>query len=443
MKDELQDNSTTRTVNARNEPAVTGHPWRWLPSLYFAEGLPYILVTTVSVVMYKRLGLSNLDAALYTSWFYLPWVLKPFWSPVVDLLRTKRLWVIAMQLCIGGGLGGVALSLPLSDFLQYTILCFWLLAFASATHDIAADGFYMLALDKHQQTWFVGVRNTFYRLAMISGQGLLVVLAGYLEQDPRLEGNIPAAWSLTMLVAAGAFIALAAWHTVTLPRPAADRQIDDLPSTRLAGRLLATFVAFFDKPHIKSILAFLLLYRFAEAQLVRLAAPFLLDPTASGGLGLTTTSVGAVTGVTGVILLLAGGLCGGFAAARDGLRHWLFWMALAINLPNAVYIALAYLQPESLLAVHVAIGIEQFGYGFGFTGYALFMLYVADGPQRTSHFAICTGFMALGMMLPGMFSGWIQERLGYENFFLWVLLATVPSFIVARNIHVDPDFGKP
>jgi PAT family beta-lactamase induction signal transducer AmpG len=393
--------------------------------------------------MYKRLGLSNAEAALYTSWFYLPWVLKPFWSPVVDLLKTKRYWIVAMQLGIGSALGCIALVLPAADYLQYTLLLFWLLAFASATHDIAADGFYMLALSKHEQAWFVGVRNTFFRIAMISGQGLLVVTAGYLETSGALGAQVPLAWSMTFLLAGALFLLLAAYHSRYLPKPASDKVGGRPELAALTREFLETFAAFFRKKHIGVILAFLLLYRFSEAQLAKIAAPFLLDPALEGGLGLTTANVGIVTGVTGVIMLLAGGLGGGFLAARNGLKYWLPWMALAINLPNVVYVALAYGQPTSFVVINVAIAIEQFGYGFGFTAFALYMLYVADGPQRTSHFAICTGFMALGMMLPGMFSGWLQQLLGYQHFFIWILLATIPSFAVARLIPLDAGFGRP
>ena len=438
----MPDKPATGAPPLQQRPADSGH-WAWLPSLYFAEGLPYVVVTSVSVIMYKRLGLTNAEAALYTSWFYLPWVLKPFWSPIVDILKTKRYWIVAMQLGLGAALGCMALALPAPQFLQYTLLLFWLLAFASATHDIAADGFYMLALSKHEQAWFVGVRNTFFRIAMISGQGLLVVIAGYLESSDAIGGRVPLAWSVTFLIAGVLFLLLAAYHSRVLPTPASDCSGGDPGLTTLTRDVLNTFAAFFRKKHIAAILAFLLLYRFSEAQLAKIAAPFLLDPAAVGGLGLSTANVGIVTGVTGVIMLLAGGLGGGFLAARNGLKHWLPWMAIAINLPNVVYVALAYFQPTSFVVINVAVAFEQFGYGFGFTAFALYMLYVADGPQRTSHFAICTGFMALGMMLPGMFSGWLQEQLGYQHFFTWILLATIPSFAVARLIPLDASFGRP
>ena len=413
-------------------------PWAWIPSLYFAEGIPYVVVMTVSVIMYKRLGVSNTEIALYTSWLYLPWVIKPLWSPLVDVLKTKRWWIVAMQLLIGGGLAGVALTLPLDDYLRYSLALLWLLAFSSATHDIAADGFYMLGLSERQQAFFVGIRSTFYRLAMITGQGLLVMLAGYLETS---TGDVPLAWSITFFTLAGLFVFFFLYHGVMLPRPAADttRHVHSLRQV-FAG-FAEVFSSFFRKDRIGIILAFLLLFRFAEAQLVKMASPFLLDGAAAGGLGLGTSQVGFVYGTVGVVMLTLGGLLGGFLASRNGLRYWLWWMVLAINLPNAVYIFLSFVQPESFWLVNLAVGVEQFGYGFGFTAYMLYMIYVSQGEHETAHFALCTGFMALGMMVPGMFSGWLQELLGYQTFFVWVMLATIPSFLVAWLIPLRRDFG--
>lgn len=608
-------------------------PWLWVPSLYFAEGIPYVVVMTVSVIMYKRLGISNTDIALYTSWLYLPWVIKPLWSPVVDILKTKRFWIVLMQLIVGAGLGGVALTVPLPDFFKYTLAFFWLLAFSSATHDIAADGFYMLGLDQHQQAWFVGIRSTFYRLAMITGQGLLIILAGYIEShsglpkvevtvsakpqmppavsahpdslvvaavegklrilpqpasleikttprrkheadsivafakqwntqngfyveekkspaqaaasapswwrrvvvnklesflkkhfgpeqkagkptelagslgvlffhlsnqpepgeeivvnfgresgdnsisliegsrfifteknwnkpvmaiiqlDPKLKsassavfqaraGNIPLSWSITFFVLAGMFILFFIYHRSILPYPATDKPAVGNQHIGVFAEFFATFAAFFKKRNIGIILAFLLLYRFAEAQLVKLASPFLLDAREVGGMALTTGQVGFVYGTVGIISLTLGGLLGGFVAAKNGLKFWLWWMVLAINIPDAAYIYLSSALPENFWAVNLCVAIEQFGYGFGFTAYMLYMIYIAEGEHKTAHFAICTGFMALGMMLPGMFSGWLQDIIGYQNFFIWIIIATIPGFIVTKFIPLDPAFGK-
>ena len=422
----------------------TRTPWSWIPTLYFAEGLPYVIVMTVSVIMYKRLGISNEDIAFYTSWLYLPWVIKPLWSPLVDLFRTKRFWIVTMQLFVGAALAGVSFTIPGPAYFQATLAIFWLMAFSSATHDIAADGFYMLGLDDHQQAFFVGIRSTFYRIAMISGQGVLVIIAGYLEHEGLLGlgGNIAAAWSVTFGIIGAIFVILAMYHAFVLPRPASDKAVGSASAGGFMAEFMNTFVSFFRRDGIGLILAFLLLYRFGEAQLVKMVSPFLLDEGSVGGLGLSTQQVGFVYGTMGIVALTLGGLSGGFVVARQGLRYWLWPMVLIIHLPDAMFVYLSAVQPESLWLITGAVAIEQFGYGFGFTAYMMYMIYVSRGAHSTAHYALCTGFMALGMMVPGMFSGWVQSQLGYVNFFMWVLLATIPSFILARMVTIDPEFGK-
>jgi len=611
-------------------------PWFWIPSLYYAEGIPYIIVMTVSVIFYKRMGISNTEIAFYTSWLYLPWVIKPFWSPLVDILKTKRFWIVSMQLLIGAGLGGVALTIPLPEFFQFTLGFFWLLAFSSATHDIAVDGFYMLGLSQHEQAWYVGVRSTFYRFAMITGQGLLIILAGFIEShsglenmelkvvttnqeisdhilhpdsispsiddnemrmilfpeqleipirqikpdkidsvmnfvinwnnanghalsdqaikeeksranvswwnqkistplkdllkkyfsekeavqkdsksgnyglvyvyltkkpqndeqivinfgfesgdksislvekqgagnrlefnaenwnipalamirlDPKLSfttetkflaqsGNISLAWSLTFFFLSGLFLLFFVYHKFILPFPQIDRPSTKESSKKFLSKFVQTFILFFKKDRILAILGFLLLYRFAESQIVKLASPFLLDGREVHGLGLTTGEVGFVYGTVGLVMLTIGGLLGGFVAAKHGLKFWIWPMAIAINLPDIVYVYLSQSMPESFFIINLCVGIEQFGYGFGFTAYMLFMIYASQGKHETAHFAITTGFMALGMMIPGMFSGWLQEIIGYKNFFTWVVIATIPSFLILFFIPLDKDFGK-
>lgn len=618
----------SKTQKARN-------PWTWIPSLYFGQGIPYVVVMTVAVIMYKRFGLSNTDIALYTSWLYLPWVIKPFWSPFVDILKTKRWWIVSMQLLIGAGLAGIAFTIPTPFYFQATIAFFWLLAFSSATHDIAADGFYMLALDDSEQSFFVGIRSTFYRLAMIVGQGLLIILAGTLEimtgsepaiinvtssitdhteirinelpeivsdkeestfvvypenlvintnkitidsletlknravranlengfikqskeqqqedidnknekswwsqnvanplgnfirenfgekreikvdngnlvgnaslvairlnktpkegdeivlnttlsdgdksisiisgerlvftsenwdkpayaliqLDPQLNkatsatfrgisGNIPLAWSITFFILAGLFVALFLYHNVILPRPKTDYGKAANSPSDIAKEFGQTFVSFFTKQGIGLAIAFMLLYRLAEAMLVKLASPFLLDIREVGGLGLSTQEVGLVYGTVGIIALTLGGIIGGVVASQKGLKYWLWPMALSITLPNAAYLLLSYFQPESFLWINAAVAIEQFGYGFGFTAYMLYLIYFSDGEHKTAHYSICTGFMALGMMLPGMISGWMQELLGYNHFFIFVMITTIPTLLLVPFLKVDPEFGK-
>ncbi len=589
------------------------NPWLWIPTLYFAEGIPYVAVMTLSVIMYKRLGISNTDIALYTGWLYLPWVIKPFWSPFVDLLKTKRWWTIAMQFIMAIGFAAIALFIPASLFFRLTLAAFWLVALTSATHDIAADGFYMHGLNTHQQSLYVGIRSTFYRVATVVGQGLLVILAGLIETNTGLEparveikasqenvtivdlsdknqsapyfsfcaaedinsleevkaaniengfmvaeglpkkgvakaaptqaegsftrwvretfgeknrgtstsaadrtfavavrlsekpqegqsqilnvsfkegdqsikleqnklparfefnasnwdksayllfyadknlredtsavfegvsGNIPMAWLLVFAVLSIFFLITAIYHTWALPRPASDRASKEITARNILKEFLLTFKSFFSKKGVVPAILFMLLYRLPEAQLVKLINPFMLDPQDIGGLGLTTGQVGFVYGTVGILGLTIGGILGGLVAAKDGLKKWLWPMVCAITLPDLVYVFLSYVQSASLLTVNICIFIEQFGYGFGFTAYMLYLIYFSEGEHKTSHYAICTGFMALGMMLPGMMAGWLQETIGYRHFFLWAMICCLVTFVVCAFIKIDPQFGK-
>ncbi len=412
--------------------------WAWVPSLYFAEGIPYVVVMTVAVIMYKKLGLSNADIALYTSWLYLPWMIKPLWSPFVDMFGTKRLWVIVTQLVISITLFIAAFAVQMENYVAFTLTVFALMAFSSATHDIAADGFYMLGLNESQQAAFVGVRSTFYRIAMITGQGALVVLAGTLE--PKI--GIPQSWAITFLVLAIIYVLLCLYHRFILPRPAIDKPTYENRTQGILSEFFRTLIIFFKRKEIIVILAFLLFYRFAEAQLVKLVSPFLLDAREQGGLGLSTADVGIVYGTVGLIALSAGGLLGGFVISLKGLKYWLWPMVVMINAPNLVYVYLSYVQPENLFIINCAVGIEQFGYGFGFAAYSMYMIYISQGEHKTAHFALCTGIMALGMMLPGMISGKIQELIGYQHFFIWVMISTIPGFIVTALVKIKPEYGR-
>lgn len=587
---------------------------------------------TVAVIMFKRLGVGNAQIALYTSWLYLPYAIKPLWSPLVQRIGTRRGWILVMQLVVAAGLACAALAIPMASFLRWTLIALAITAISSATHDVAADGFYLIALSPHEQAWFVGIRSTAYRMASIAGQGLLVMLAGMLESstglpvvnvqvqaveaapatsefnpgqfapaadgdaqqiivqnndyhiglrgrnasevkalrtaihkwnvshgfydeppeqkkdaaadatvgwrvslenwirhrfgpkerstgpasdragdvaivlmriakpvppgesqvvqfgqvggdasfsvsegerfvvteansnqpfaalvevDSKLDhpsearfevrsGNLPLAWSVTFFVAAGIFLALCLYHVVALPRPAADwfaTQASDAAGSGVTG-FLVPFVDFFRKPRILAILAFLLLYRFPEAQLLKLTTPFLLDPHEAGGLALTTGTVGFIYGTVGVIMLTIGGIVGGFVVARNGMGRWLWPMALAMHLPNLAFLLLAYVQPNNRWLITGGVALEQFGYGFGFTLYMLYCVYVATGKHQTVHYALCTGFMALGMMIPGMWSGWLEELIGYEHFFVWIMLAMIPSLLSVALIPLDPTFGK-
>ena len=374
-----------------------------------------------------------------SGWLNLPWVVKPLWSPFIDLIKTKRWWITATQLLIGAGLAGIAFTIPTTYFFQLTLAVFWLLAFSSATHDIAADGFYMLGLNSHQQALFVGIRSTFYRIATIAGQGLLIMLAGYLETS---TGNIPFAWSITFMVLAGMFLGLWVYHKYILPHPATDKAACEVSASTLMNEFWGTFVSFFKKKQAGIAILFMLLYRLPEAQLAKMSIPFLIDPITEGGLGLTTEQIGFVQGTMGIIGLTLGGILGGIAVSRHGLKRWLWPMVWAISLPDIVYVYLSYVQPSSLLLVNTCVFVEQFGYGYGFTAYMLYLIYFADGEHKTAHYAICTAFMALGMMIPGMAAGWLQEVMGYQMFFIWIMICTLATFGVTALLKIDPQFGK-
>lgn len=604
-------------------PRKKTSPWQWVPSLYVAQSLPYSAVMIVSVIMYKRLGISNTEIALYTSWLYLPWIIKPLWSPFVDIFKTKRWWVLTTQLIMGAGLAGIALTIPADNFLRYTIAVFWLIAFNSATHDIAADGFYLLALSGGDQSYFVGIRSTFYRLGMIFCQGVLIVFAGYLETHTGLEpldiefktantlieqdyetfensdflvsgyntsielaslesakadsikkyysdlniengftfatetgqdknsgansekgpgeitkifesflklfapekrtavknkfsgnigviavtlknrpaadealiinfdhssgdknfsviegqrlnftrnnwnkkafalvqtdpgtgaetaagfiissGNIRFAWVVTFAVLAILMLLLMAYHYLFLPVSVSDIPLVKENISENMREFGKTFISFFTKGNVRIGILFLLTYRLGESQLVKLAAPFLLDSREAGGLALSTGEVGLIYGTIGLIALSAGGILGGIAVSAKGMKYWLWWMMIAINLPNTVYIFLSYTMPDSFTVISSCVAVEQFGYGFGFTAYMMYMILMSEGEHKTAHFAITTGFMALGMMLPGMISGWVEDIIGYRHFFIWVMIATVPAFLIAKFIKIDPGFGK-
>ncbi len=421
-------------------------PWSWVPSLYFAEGLPYVAVMTISLILYKQLGLSNTEITFYTSWLYLPWVIKPLWSPFVDIVKTKRWWILTMQLLIGAAFGGIAFTIPTSFWLQGTLFFFWVMAFASATHDIAADGFYMLGLDEHNQANFVGIRSTFYRLATIFGQGILVMIAGNLQVFWR--NSISLSWSLMFYGVAGLFIALWLWHGYVLPRGEERVKSEELrvkseerKEERDLKALVKSFFTKFPAREVTIGILFMLLYRMPEGLLAKVSALFLVDALHNGGLGLSPQEYGFVQGTMGVIGLTLGGILGGICAGRHGLKKWLWPMVCAITLPDLVYVYMSFAVPDNFLVVNICVFFEQFGYGFGFTAYMLYLIYFSRGEYKTSHYALCTAFMALSMMIPGLFAGALQEAVGYQAFFIIVVAFCAVTFIVTSLINIDPKFG--
>lgn len=417
---------------------IDNRPWYWIPVLNFASGLPYAIIISVSVIMYKNLGISNEDIGIYTSLLYLPWVVKPLWSPFIDLYATKRKWFIAMQLLISIAFLIVGLTIPLNHFFIISLAVFWVAAFASASNDVASDGFYMLALEKDQQSFFLGIRSTFYRLSMLTGNGLVVIIGGYLEQE---YGDKQKAWSYTMIIVGLIMTLLTIYNYFATPKVETSTTLKEA-NQNSKGSFTAVFASFFQKKQIGLILAFILLFRLGESQLLKMLTPFLIDDKGVGGLGLTTQDVGVIYGTFGVVALTVGGIIGGIVISRDGLGKWMLPMILAMHLPIIGFILLAAFHPASVYYIYAVVIAEQFGYGFGFAAFMMFLIYVAEGESKTSHYSIATGFMALGMMLPGMISGYIQEYLGYTNFFIWVFLATIPGLILSRFLVFPKEFGK-
>ena len=418
-------------------------PWLWVPTLYFAEGIPYFIVNVVSVTMFKRLGMSNADLAMYTSLLYLPWVIKPLWSPLVDVVRTKRWWIVAMQTLITVCFAALALSLPSRTgapvrAFSLSLVIFYITAMLSATHDIAADGYYMLALDEHRQSLFVGIRSTFYRIASVFGQGVIVVVAGLLENH---YGDIPKAWVVTLLASSLLFLAVTVWHHFILPAETPSATARPQAGAR---SFLSAFATFFRKPGVWLAIIFMLLYRLPEALSVKMLTPFLLDSVSDGGLGLSTAQSGLVYGTVGVIALTVGGILGGVWSAKVGLRKALWPMALALALPCSVYLYMALAQPSNILTIYFCVALDQFGYGFGFTAYMLYMMWFSQGEYSTSHYAVCTAFMALSMMIPGFFAGMLQEALGYSGFFVLVMVCCLATVAVTALLpsRIDPGYGK-
>lgn len=417
----------------------TSSSWKWIPTLYFAQGVPYFVLMTVAVIMYKTLGVSNTSIAFYTSWLLLPWVIKPFWSPIVDLLYSKRWWIVAMQLLIGAGLAGIAFLIPTPFYFQATLVVFWLMAFSAATHDIAIDGLFELEIPAERQTFFKGVRKAFYSLAMIACQGFLIIFAGAME---RITGRVSFSWSITFFVIAGIFILLMLYHQLSLPKRSDDEyQALNRPENPFKTFWIA-YGAFFKTKQLLLVLVFFQVYLLGQAMLLKLATPFLLDPIDLGGLGLSTEKVGLAYGAFGVIAFVLGGLVGRLAIYWKGLKFWMVPMALLITIPNVVYVYMSFMQPTDFLNIIIYIVIEQFGYGVGLAALLMFIMHIADGEHKAVHYALASGMMAFGMMWPGMLSGWLQEYVGYTMFFIIVMATTIPTVLVAALLKIDPTVGK-
>ena len=415
------------------------NPWAWIPSLYFIEGLPNVIVSVLAVIIFSKMGMSDAESTFYASVIYLPYFIKPLWSPFIDIFKKKRWWIVTLQMVLGIGCALLAVLFTSSFLISAAMVVFILMAFASATHDIAADGFYILALDSNKQSVFVGIRSAFYRLAVLFGKGAVVILAGLLEE---YIGDVPKAWQITFFVVAILFFCASLFHSAVLPHPDDDRGEKHRTPAEIGREFIGTFISFFRKPGIIVAMLFILFYRFPEALIEKVMQLFMLAPHSEGGLEMTTAQLGMTYGLWGAISLVAGGIIGGLAISVYGLKKMLKPMAISMSLTCIVFLILSSLDSPSLYLINFCVIIEQFGYGFGFSAYMLYLLYFAKGNSSTSHYAICTGFMALGLMFPGFFAGYIKDIIGYQSFFLLTIISCVITLLVASLVKVDAQFGK-
>ena len=420
--------------NSMKNKATSRSPWAFIPTLYFIEGVPYVIINTVSVIFYKKMGIENAQITFWTSLLSIPWIIKMFWSPIVDIYSTKRNWIVYTQVAMTACLSFVAVSFQLPNFFVISLLCLAIGAFISATYDIAADGFYMLALSNDQQALFAGIRSVFYKVAMLFGSGILVSLAGRFEESFK---NISLSWTIAIALSALIFAIFFVFQWLILP------YVEENPKDRPESAtnkipFLPVFRSYFRQENIGAILVFILLYRFGEAMLVKISPLFLLDERELGGLGLSTLDVGLANGTYGLASSIIGGILGGLLISRYGLKKAIWPMTLAIHLPNLFFVYMAYVKPSKEW-VYLLVSLDQFGYGLGFTAFIVYLMYLAKGEYKTSHYAISTGIMALGMTIPGAISGRIQEAVGYPMFFILVCLLTIPGMITLFFIFLSEE----
>ncbi|MBO5013728.1 MAG: MFS transporter, partial [Paludibacteraceae bacterium] len=418
------------------------NPWLWVPTLYFLEGIPYFLVNNISMVMFNQMGVPNGEMSFFTTLLYFPWALKFLWAPFVDLIKTKRWWFLTMQFLMLGLAVLTIFSIPHpspeviaamgTEVKLFTgvLIAFIIMAFASATHDIAADGFYMLALTSGVQAEMIGWRSVFYRLSNVFCNSALIAIPGIIYDWTIKQGeaNMPMAWQVTMVITAVIFAIMAVWHVFFTPRPDTDKPNAETTAKDIVTGFGKAFATYFTKPALWVAIAFMLLYRLPEGFLMKMIYPFLLGARETGGLGMTMQELGVVYGAIGVIFLLLGGILGGYYISKVGLKKAFWWMALAMTLPCLSFVYLSMFLPTNMVYIAIAIAIEQFGYGFGFTAYMMYMMFFSEGEFKTSHYAICTSFMALSMILPGLVAGYIQEAIGYQHFFWMVIACSVATF---------------
>lgn len=411
-------------------------PWIWIPTLYFAEGIPNSIVSDASKVMYTDFGLTVEMLGVVTGLMYWAWVVKPLWSPLVDLVKSKRWWIVLTEVLLAASFLGLSVAIQSPNWMLWTQVCFWCLAVISATQDIAADGYYMLALDESNQAGYTGIRSTFYRLSMLFSKGALVWLAGYFAaSSDKFSG-----WSKMFMVPGAFYLAAAAYHFVVLPRPVADQPRPSVGMSEFFKGYFHTFARFFARPGVLKAIVFIMLFRVAEVQVLGQVAPFLKGTLEAGGLGLTTKQFGFAYGTCGVLGIICGGVLAGKLVARSGLRMWYWLMIFIMHVPNLAFLYLAFTQNTNVNVISLCLFIEQFGYGFGFTVFMLYLMYFTRGELQTSHYAIATGFMAAGVMLPQMLAGFVAKALGFKLYFGYIAICTLPSFAVAWMAWKDHGF---
>jgi PAT family beta-lactamase induction signal transducer AmpG len=407
------------------------HLLTWVPSLYLAMGLPNVMVGVVAAIIYKNLGVSNEDIALYTSQLYLPWVLKPLWAPLLEAYRSKRFWVISMEFTMAAALGLIALVLPLADFFKLSLAFFWIVGFASATQDTCADGVFMTTASKKDQARYAGLQGMCWNMGAVVASGLFVSLTGYLHNHAGMSWV--ECWVIVVLIAATAMAAFGLCHVRVLPPGAPST----LKGEGLAVGLKATteaWVSFFKKPQIWMMLAVIFFYRFGEGFIEKFGPLFLLDARTAGGLALDNETLGHINGTVGTLTFIAGAFLGGFLVAKRTLPHSFFILALVLNIPHLTYFYLAQTMPTDALTVAVIVSIEKFGFGMGSVGHMLYMMQqVAPGPFRMAHYAMATGVMALTKWGTGTVSGfmWNMVDHNYVSFFGWVLIFSIPPVVLA------------
>ena len=420
-------------------------PISWVPTLYFAMGMPFVVLNMVCVLMFKGLDVSDAQIALWTSIIMFPWTLKPLWSPLLEMYKTKKFFVIVTQIATGCIFGLIALALHLPDFFAVCIALLSVIALSGATHDVAADGVYMASLSKDDQARYIGWQGAFYNIAKIAATGGLVMLAGVLIKHftgdvstldaaaaavAKRQGTVMA-WTVIMAVIGVIMVLLGLYNAKFVPADRRDTSTERPGLKETMVELGNVFVDLFRKRHIIYYILFIILYRFAEGFVMKIVPLFLKADRANQGLGLSEEQIGLCYGTFGAAAFVIGSILAGYYVAHRGLQKSLFSLCCVFNLPFIAYTLLAIYQPESLWLIGGGIVLEYFGYGFGFVGLTLFMMQqIAPGKHQMAHYAFASGIMNLGVMLPGMLSGYVSDWLGYRDFFIFVLVCTIPAFLI-------------